>query len=182
MTDLPTFTEQYQQHPDRAAWPDGPWTAEPDKVVWRDETTGLDCMVVRGPIGALCGYVGVKADHPWHRKGYSEHIGPDDCAEYADGFGWCYEHSPDGLVNVHGGLTFSDACHEDGDRATSICHLADDGQPVWWFGFDCAHVGDLHPYDQKYHRPHVRSLTYRDLPYVVAEVRGLAAQLAEVAR
>ena len=72
MSTLPTFTETYQADPDRGTWPAGPWTDEPDKVVWVDEATGLDCMARRGGGGAWCGYVGLKADHPWHGKGYSD--------------------------------------------------------------------------------------------------------------
>ena len=179
MSTLPTFTETYQADPDRGTWPAGPWTDEPDKVVWVDEATGLDCMARRGGGGAWCGYVGLKADHPWHGKGYSEHLGPDDCKELADG--WCYEHTPEGITSVHGGLTFADACNESGDRATAICHIADDGKPVWWFGFDCNHSGDRSPFDFA-HQRYARTGTYRDMGYVVAETVRLAAQLAEVTR
>lgn len=44
---------------DKSQWGEGPWTAEPDKRQWRDEATGLPCLIVRGPHGAFCGYVGV---------------------------------------------------------------------------------------------------------------------------
>jgi hypothetical protein len=40
---------------------------------------------------------------------------------------------------VHGGLTYSDKC------SGHICHVGDEKNPVWWFGFDCAHLGDFIP-------------------------------------
>lgn len=52
MTDLPTWTEEYRTA-DRSNWrTGGAWEDEPDKVVWVDEATGLDCMARRGPVGA----------------------------------------------------------------------------------------------------------------------------------
>lgn len=49
---------------DKSKWGDGPWQDEPDKKQWRDPETGLPCLIVRGPGGALCGYVGVPANSP----------------------------------------------------------------------------------------------------------------------
>lgn len=103
---------------DKSRWEAGPWEDEPDKLEWRDESTGLPCLIVRGPVGALCGYVAVSPGHPWHGKHY------DGCD-----------------ADVHGGLTYSDKC------AGAICHAAKPGEPddVWWLGFDCAHLGDFIP-------------------------------------
>lgn len=158
---------------EKGAWGSGPWQDEPDKVQWVDEGTGLDCLIVRGPSGALCGYVGVGPDHPWHGKGYSRCL--RDCGE-----DWC-SHSPGTLVEVHGGLTFADACAESEDPSHGICHVPEPGRPehVWWFGFDCAHSGDVTPasnarmswrasYDEH----------YRDLGYVERQVARLAQQIA----
>lgn len=76
---------------DRSGWGIGPWMDEPDKAQWVDPDTGLDCMVVRnGRMGNLCGYVGVGPDHPAFGKHY------DSLAD----------------IDVHGGLTFADSCHE----------------------------------------------------------------------
>ncbi len=103
--------------------------------------------------GALCGYVGVGEDHPYFGKSYED-----------DDFD----------LDVHGGVTFADACDEGG----RICHLARTGEPdkIWWFGFDCAHYQDLTPgMDSK-----IRSLigdTYRDVEYVKSEIQSLASQL-----
>lgn len=49
---------------DKSAWGPGPWQDEPDKRQWQDEATGLPCLIVRNPAGALCGYVGVSKEHP----------------------------------------------------------------------------------------------------------------------
>lgn len=69
---------------DKSNWGNGPWQNEPDKCQWRDEATGLPCLIVRGPSGALCGYVGVSEGHPAFGKDY------DSVA-----------------ADVHGGLTFA---------------------------------------------------------------------------
>ena len=29
---------------DKSTWARGPWDTEPDKMQWRDEATGLDCL------------------------------------------------------------------------------------------------------------------------------------------
>lgn len=165
-----------------AGYPEGPWSSEPDKVQWVDEATGLDCLIFRNRVGALCGYVGVPQSHPWHGVGYSVCV--EKCAE-----DWCYDHSPAGRVEVHGGLTYADACME-GAGDDAICHVPFDGRPanVWWFGFDTAHAGDLSPYDAKRAEdeqnryPWAIDATdrYRDVGYVKRECGSLAEQLASV--
>lgn len=109
---------------DKAEWPRGEWDSEPDKVQWQDETTGLPCLIVRGPSGGLCGYVGVSEGHPYFGKEYG------DCR-----------------VDCHGGLTFSDFCADSDDPSKHICHIPGPGEPdrVWWLGFDCAHLYDYTP-------------------------------------
>ena len=153
----------------------GPWTDEPDKVQWVDETTDLDCLILRNGSGALCGYVGIPNTHPWYGKGYSQCL--ESCADE-----WCYEHSPEGRISVHGGLTFAARCSEHkGDDA--ICHVPAEGRTadVWWFGFDTAHAGDLSPkYSDRRYRTSGYDEVYRDVAYVKAECADLARQLAEV--
>lgn len=66
---------------------------------------------------------------------------------------------PDGTtgyspLQAHGGITYQKS-----------------GGDVTWFGFDCAHYNDASPL-----RPD-RKGTYRDLPYVRAQVESLASQL-----
>jgi hypothetical protein len=165
---------------DKTAWPRGEWDHEPDKIQWVDETTGLDCLIVRnGAGGNLCGYVGVPPGHPWHGVGYSDHLKVECDAEWC----WTDGHRPDATVEVHGGLTYSDPCQESADPARGICHVPEPGRPddVWWFGFDCAHAWDLSPGYQRYlGMPPMGDETYKPVAYVRREVETLARQLAEV--
>jgi len=178
---------------DKTGWDDGPWNDEFDKAQWVDEATGLDCLIVRGPIGALCGYVGVSPEHPWHGISYSGKMNPGE-GEYD------YESAPDGNVEVHGGLTYSDSCWEDAPEGTGICHIPEAGRPtdVWWFGFDCAHHMDRAPLMDKSSKEmdewmiaegrepiglssFDRHRVYHTVEYVKSEITSLAAQLAAVA-
>jgi hypothetical protein len=164
---------------DKSEWGPGAWQDEPDKVQWIDDETGLDCLLHRGPGGYWCGYVGVDQGHPWHGVEYSECASEPKCEE-----AWC-GHSPECLVEVHGGLTFSDSCAESDDESEGICHVAEDGRPdhVWWFGFDCGHSGDFSP---KYAGLGLGFLTgdetYKGRMYVEGYVRSLAKQLEEIVR
>lgn len=160
---------------DKSEWGDGPWQDEPDKAQWIDEATGLDCLIVRNDMGALCGYVGVPPDHPWHGVGYNDcRNDPQRC----DGDDIICDCRPDQVVDVHGGLTFSAACRESTDPSQGICHVPEPGRPadVWWFGFDCAHAHDFLPGRLMF--PSDWSDTYRTVGYVRAEVASLARQLA----
>jgi hypothetical protein len=156
---------------DRTGWPSGEWDNEPDKVQWPDEATGLPCLAVRNPgLGNWCGYVGVPPGHPLYGKPYQD---------------------VDSDLQVHGGVTFSDACNPKSTEATGICHVAEPGEPdhVWWFGFDCAHAWDISPglvkarsdsgigelFDQKIGPDEI----YRTLTFVQEQCRKLAAQLKE---
>ncbi len=151
---------------DKAAWGPGPWQDEPDKMQWPDPATALACLAHRHATnGHWCGYVGVPEGHALHGRDYS-----------------------DVDVDVHGGLTFAAGCRKTDDPAVGICHVREPHDPeVWWFGFDCAQLGDV--------RPGTRSLLaqlgrpdlfdeeecYRDLAYVMAECRALAQQLQALA-
>jgi hypothetical protein len=145
---------------DKSDWIAGPWHDEPDKVNWIDPATDLDCMIARGPTGALCGYVAVPPGHPLHGSAYGE----------VD-------------VEVHGGLTYAEKC------AGHLCHVPSSGRPddVWWFGFDCAHLCDRAPgmesRDLARGWPRIeRDSVYRDIEYVRREVASLAQQLAAFSR
>lgn len=133
--------------------PSGPWDHEPDRLEWRDEGTGLPCLILRNHFGVLCGYAGVAQEHSWYGHDYSEH---------------------DDTVEVHGGLTYSGACQGE------ICHTPAPGEAedVWWFGFDCGHYGDLTPSPHMFSED---GGTYRDVEYVREQVTALARQLAAVA-
>lgn len=148
---------------DKSSWLKGPWLDEPDRIEWRH--AGFPCLIARGPIGPLCGYVGLPPGHPMHGKGY------DDV------------HRSDGqqLEHGHGGLTYAAECQPPPGK---ICHVPREGEPedVWWVGFDCAHFGDytdmrgmfggISDGDDNSGRG-----AYRDLDYVRRDVEGLAAEL-----
>lgn len=136
---------------DKKEWNEGPWLTEPDKAQWIDEKTGLDCLIHRGPHGALCGYVGVPKSHEYFEVDY----------EKVD-------------VDVHGGLTFSDKCSPSETPEHGICHTGDiANETVWWLGFDCAHSEDSTP---KSGIPFEHD-AYKDFDYVKNEVTSLASQL-----
>lgn len=143
---------------DKSEWERGPWDEEPDRLEFTDPDTGLPCLIVRGPVGPLCGYVGVPAGHPWYGKDY------DSIEPYPD---------------VHGGLTYSGKCHY------PICHEAD--EEVWWVGFDCGHLGDytdmkIYAYmpEELRSRRHKQDV-YRNIEYVKNEVARLAKQVKKAA-
>lgn len=164
---------------DKASWGPGPWQDEPDKEQWQDEATGFACLIKRNPMGALCGYVGVPEGHPWHGSGYSP--------------GWDEEvgNLSPALrlltdVEVHGGLTYADSCQE-GPEDKTICHVPGLGEPepLWWFGFDCAHAWDLAPAmaaRERGYAPVSLDDVYRDRAYVKAECASLAQQASEAAK
>lgn len=120
---MTTPTDRSYTTMDKSAWGPGPWQGEPDKMQWVDWETDLDCLIVRNHFGALCGYVGVPPEHPWHGVD-----GRDD-------------------IDVHGGLTYAASCQEGADEAEGICHVPAPGRSpdVWWFGFDCGHFHDIMP-------------------------------------
>lgn len=153
----------------KSTWGPGPWQDEPDHIEWVDPATDLDCMINRGPSGALCGYVGVPPSHPAHGLNYD---------------------AVDAEVDVHGGLTYANSCEGNPD----ICHVPKPGREpdVWWLGFDCAHAMDYAPKLQAQMR-FVQEATgrqfmqvyglddvYRDVAYVTSEVEHLAMQLKEM--
>lgn len=179
---------------DKATWGEGPWQTEPDKKQWRDPVTGLPCLIVRGPVGSWCGYVGVEPGHPLHGKEYGQAaVFPcsDECTK-----DYHYACRPEAALNVHGGLTFSGACREGATEAVGICHLPGEGEPadVWWLGFDCAHAGDYAPgLDRipalKYHDRYTGKVdhevawpedTYKTQGYVEREVTELAQQIEQL--
>lgn len=154
---------------------EGPWSSEPDRAVWIDAPTGLDCLAHRNSQGAWCGYVGVPPGHPWHGR---ERGAP-----------------PLSRVWAHGGVNFSgpgrpgNLAHDYGISAGP-----DRPEDLWWVGFDCGHADDLAPgLLAALHKvdpigypiggrpsPALRSIfdhqTYRTFEYVVDEIGRLAAQ------
>ncbi len=154
---------------DKSEWPRGEWDNEPDKAHWIDDKTNLDCLIVRGGSGALCGYVGVPETHPSFNKEYNEI--ETDIHRY-----------------IHGGLTFSDKCHPGKYNDHGVCHPKEGAanDVVWWLGFDCAHGGDVMPVHaallSSIHSKHPMSIfpsyQYRNFDYVKDEVSKLASLLS----
>lgn len=158
------------------------WWNEDNKVDF--EAEGFKCCMRRGPLGTWCGYVGIPVSHPWHGKSYNDYIepttdmlGPRDANDHGSIDLLCMAFSGKdptkelslGLaMRVHGGITYA---------ANQEPHGKPDG--LWWFGFDCAHAGDLVPSFAEQRLIHTRGDIYRDQSYVVAEVQSLAAQLAK---
>lgn len=147
----------------KKALPEGEWQNEPDKMQWKDQETGLPCLIVRHAfLGTLCGYVGVDKNHPLFEKDYEE----------AD-------------VSVHGRLTFASHCSPSED-VHAICHVIEPGEEeVWWFGFDCGHSMDTCPAMLKLAEDlnalpgaaFLGKVTYKNIEYVKNECKELAAQL-----
>lgn len=152
-------TIEYTFH-SRADWRSGVWDSEPDKRQWSDGATGLPCLIVRSVLGALCGYVGVAPGHVLHGQ-----------------------HYDDAPLTAHGGLSYSAFC-QPGEPDHGVCHRPAPGEPepVWWFGFDCAHSADDLPYMPGRHlMPAEWQPTYRTFDYVSAECAASAAQIAAAA-
>lgn len=170
---------------DKAGWGEGPWQSEPDKMQWIDEETNLDCLMVRGPHGSWCGYVGVMDGHPFYKRAYNDDSEPT-----------MYD------LDVHGGVTFTDVC-QDTNKEHGVCHVPAAGRSdhVWWIGFDCAHAWDWSPkFDGDplgvIPAPSLGAVarhlsdavdfgggfetTYKDLDYVQQEIRSLAKQIKAV--
>lgn len=97
--------------------PPGPWSQEPHRIEFKHE--GFDCLLKRASMTLVwCGYVAVKPDHPYYKKGYDEIEGLD----------------------APGGLTYAASCN------TVICHKSEEtDDKVWWLGFDCSHCDDFVP-------------------------------------
>ena len=137
---------------DRSTWSKGEWDKEPENRVDFIHS-GFSCFILRGPMGAWCGYVGVPSTHPAYEKDYN-----DDILE---------------KIDVHGGLTYADKC------AGVICHVPEPGMPddVWWLGFDTAHYGDVVPLNVHWAQ---HDETYKNIKYVTDEVKSLAEQLEKM--
>jgi len=161
---------------DKSKWPQGPWTDEPDEETF--EHAGLACRIIRhSRSGNLCGYVRAPEAHPLYGKGYSDVV-PESLRDSVQaalqsplgkrGILSALVYEPEApridiLFDVHGSLTFSGELH---------------GAEGHWFGFGCAHAGDLQP---GYEYSFGDDCEYRDIEYVRAECRSLAEQLAAVA-
>jgi hypothetical protein len=101
-----------------------------------------------------------------HRCGY---VGVDTSSKL---FGREYMSKKVRDTSVHGGLTYAGG---------------NDSYPVesslWWFGYDCAHLGDLTPIEPI---PHLNDYYFgidgyeRSLEYCIHECESLATQLKDI--
>ena len=137
-----------QPDPDSA----NPWEDEPDQLGWTSET-GLACLILRNDLGCLCGYVGLGDDHPLHGNIRTW----DDFENHND-----WRH-----LQVHGGVTFC------GFMADAFLPEPNQGQNLWWIGFDCSKNNDRAP-----KCPETANRPYRDLAFVKKQCERLAGQLA----
>lgn len=165
----------------KSGWIDGPWMTEPDILSFRT-ADDLHAVIIRNrSSGNLCGYVGVTKSHPWHGKTYSSTVKiTDDILEkkidinkisvlslFSQSLSGSNEDVRiDCLIQVHGGITYSDNGYKE--------YLEE--PELWYFGFDCAHHGDLCP---GYMRDYTHG-TYRDIEYVKREIELLSKQLVEI--
>jgi hypothetical protein len=167
---------------------------EPGTIVFNQTLdNGFHGLIIVGPLGALCGYVGIQGEHPLFEKEYSDcslpsanprGTKPEDSEPISEGGPvfpkswqerqakrlvcgdrlWC-NHSPEHILECHGGITYS------GRGAYGM------REDLWYFGFDCSHSGDVIPgMPSGYNSPDDR---YRESPYVQRNVESLAKQLAE---
>jgi len=143
----------------RALWPKGPWSDEPDRVEWTSH--GFPCLIVRNSLGALCGYVAVPADHPAHGK-----------------------HWASVPATAHRGLNYSRPCQTVICHAGADENVWWLGFDCIHIGFD--EQADLAPGEFIFGMldgSHARSFLrgggpqYRTIAYVTGEVESLAEQL-----
>lgn len=169
--------------PRKAAWGPGPWQDEPDRLEWKDERTGLACLISRNMhFGNLCGYVGVPPMHPYFGWDRSDDIklAPGDLEDTTvddigtlDAFIYMLQGGPSHgtiplsmTMKAHHGITFSGSI---------------DDSPLWWFGFDCGHAWDVAPAVERTLPPlGIPDRKYRDIEYVRKEVTALAFQLRQL--
>ncbi len=135
--------------------PKGEWTTEPNRIEFTH--AGYSCLLSRNfSLLNWCGYVGISKSHPYYQMDELD-------------------------LNVHGGVTYSSLCSE------IICHFSDnESEPLFWLGFDCAHCDDLVPKMLQFmdYPKHAllfgRSSNYKNVDYVMHEVKYLAEQLREI--
>lgn len=134
------------------------------------------CVVVFSFLGHRCGYVAVNPDHPLFGIHYNQDIKVILLGQ---------EIKLLSLINVHGGITYSELSHHRNYPMPQF-------DKVWYFGFDCAHSLDgkdiqlaikyfsynhvkaYAEFEKRYPSNH---LPIRSLSYVQKECRSLADQL-----
>jgi len=120
------------------------------------ETFGYPCIILRQPGGNLNGYVGIPKGHHLYGKSYNDKIytnkepiyrnNPIEMfIEAIDNKKEENEYRIASIMNVHGGVTYSDKnCpHIETNKKYKK-------EELWWFGFDTGHSGDMRPLDPEF--------------------------------
>lgn len=115
------------------------------------ETFGYPCIILRQIGGNLNGYVGIPKEHHLYGKTYNDKIYTNKepiyrnnpiemLIEAIDDKKEENEYRIGSIMNVHGGVTYS-------DNHFPVKGIDDKykNQKLWWFGFDTAHSGDMRP-------------------------------------
>lgn len=122
------------------------WEREPDKLEWTYK--GYKCLVWRGRLKHLCGYVGLPKKHYFYGKDYSSNYGRG--------------------IYVHGGLTYSQM---DKDELWWIGFDA-----AHWQDLVPESIENLykHGLEINYRLEHE---TYKNIDYMIQEVENLVDQI-----
>ena len=162
-----------------------------NNIIEKDWTTeaGLRAVVMLTDMGHRCGYVGLPSTHVLYGVAYSQHtpylkmnmqrstekMGPIQLL-CAAGKSEAELASPEYVFEVHGGLTYSGNGHGTYPVESEL----------WWFGYDCAHAGDLPEPDSRMGKVYAdmafsqREGVIRTLDFCIDECESLAKQLSEV--
>lgn len=160
---------------------------EGNELEW--QSSGYECLMLRSPMQAWCGYVSVPAEHPWHGLAHNARVTPLPDRSIPGGIapnviGLFLEalrpesnddtFPLDLCIAVHGGITFSAPRNQLRDQPAE--------RTKWTFGFDCGHAGDLQPglLSMVSNPSMFKGDSYRDRDYVFGETSRLAAQLRMV--
>lgn len=157
----------------------------------------MHLVVIQGEMGHRCGYVGINNQHPLYGVGYQEETdklkppSPDEpCGKRSPLLLMSMALDPDKarpeyVFNVHGGVTYSKM----GDEACYPVRSVSNGDPLFWYGFDCGHCDDGQ--DMTVQSPGLRKIhldcgfdpeerPVRSLEYVIEECNKLSDDLAKV--
>lgn len=175
---------------------DKPWERECDAYDWVYEDPRYTCAIRRASLGMWCGYVGVPNGHPFHGKKANDDVPIADLQDHKMSLDQAFQEF--GIMNVffegvrsdreegfssiatlmrcHGGLTYAD------DHAP----LYENTRSSWWFGFDCAHLGDYVPAYADIpgldllNKGFGRTSVYRNFEFMLHACDQLAEDLASV--
>lgn len=114
---------------------------------------GYQCCIVRGPLGALNGYVALEKDDSLYGVKY------DDIE-----------------VDVHGGLSLSEYFSNEKNIYLKLPKCCED---KWILGFDTAHANDLAPVHKQLGFATTNGI-YRTMDYVEAELKKLVEQITKI--